>query len=235
MKLKLIHNFWEPWMAAFDTEGQPFRLVTTDGPSRIEMINIFKHAGLSVPLFGKYNDFVRWGYRDDRKVVIHKNIYSHCGEGKELKYFNKLTKEDKQNYLMEYVEFPESLDSPYYAKSTRFLFVGNDYCFKYHYYSSNDWRSNCGDGEITEPINIEIPNWRYCIYYPFFAVDFVGPDNCLKAIDLNIAPGIDRTGVEKIISPLQIILAIKKWFLDVQNNEDTKVLSNDIYKGLGCD
>jgi len=80
MKLKLISDFQDYWHKAFDKEGYPFRMVTTEGPSRVEMFKIFKSSGIKTPLFGNFYDLERWGYPEFRRVVIYDDSYKHCGE-----------------------------------------------------------------------------------------------------------------------------------------------------------
>ena len=219
MQLKLISDFSDYYDHGFDFDGYPFRRVTTDGPNRVEMISMFRHAGVPTPYFGHYKDFVRTNYSEDKDVVIYTDITKHCGEGKKKKRFGNICCAEREAYMMEYVPFGDLNISEYFSKSTRYLIIG-DRCFTYDYFSIDDWRSNCGDGDISEPKEIDLPLWRYCIYYPLFAIDFVDDRGILRAIDLNIAPGTSGVGLNKLIPPSQVVLCIKKWFIDVNNTFD---------------
>ena len=216
MKLKLKSNFWQPWMAAFDSDGQEFRLVTTDGPNRIEQHKIFKKASIPTPLFGTYNFFLKNQYDPQKKVVVYDDINAHLGEGKRLVVFGELKDDEKPICLCEYIDSPISSDQKYVSKSTRLLCVG-DYTFQYDYISFDDWRSNNGEGDITESKMIYTPAWRCKIPYAFFAIDMVGPDSNLKAIDFNIAPGIQSNFP---LPATQMVLSIKSWLQKYANNTE---------------
>ena len=216
MLLKLQSDFLDFYDHAFDLDGYSYRRVTTDGPDRAEMIAQFKHAGIPTPKFGRYADFVRWQFSSDGRVVVYTDLKAHCGEGKKLKRFGTICCAERETFLMEYIPFGDLTCSEYFSKSTRYLLIG-DRCFVYNYFSKDDWRSNCGDVDISEPKETEVPSWRYCLYYPMFAVDFVEDKGVLKAVDLNIAPGAKGIGLEKLIKPAQIVEQIKKWFSDTAN------------------
>lgn len=217
MRLKLKANYYESWMAAFDSDGLEFRLMNNEGPNRLQSFNLFKKIGVVAPLFGKYDDFLRFKYDNERKVVIYDNIESHFGENKRLLKFSDLNVEDKLKYMSEYVEMDKKLWTDYQSKSTRILCVG-DSTFQYDYFSFNDWRSNNGRIFVSEPIRLDIPKWRREIPYAFFAIDFVGEPEELKAIDFNCAPGI--YGVKLGLSSTQIVLSIKEWLKRyILNNE----------------
>ena len=128
-----------------------------------------------------------------------------------------------------YQQYPNYLCTQYlntkkvfdYAVSYRHLQIG-DRAFWIRYTSFNDWRSNCGDGDIDliEERNI-IP-----IKQPLFAIDFVKYNNNYYAIDFNIAPGIKGTGIEKIIPAKQVVELIKENSLkqqEVNNNEEHSI------------
>ena len=217
MKLKLKSNFFEPFHCAFDSEGIEFRIVTTDGPDRPAMFNMFKKVGLKTPINGYYDTFVKNKYENERKVVVYDDIRSHFGENKRLLQFSELNVEDKLKYMSEYINFEPKLFTDYISKSTRYLFVG-DYGFSYDYYSYNDWRSNNGRVHISEPHRLDLPKWRKEIPYAFFAIDFVGESYDLRAIDFNCAPGV--YGVKLGMSSAQMVLAIKEWLKKYVTQEE---------------
>jgi hypothetical protein len=209
-KLKLHSDFREMYDVWFDNDGYIFRRFTTDGPTRPEMINIFKGLALKTPLFGTYQDFLRWNYSDNKYVVVYNDIKKHCGEDKERLVFGGLTEEEKHCYLMEYID---TTTEEYFSKSTRYLFIGSKLAFSYDYISIDDWRSNCGDGDITMGHAIEVPVWRKDLYWPLVAVDFVAG----KAVDLNISPGIAGVHFKPHLSSLQIVSAFKEWYSEYYN------------------
>ncbi|HEX5186477.1 MAG TPA: hypothetical protein VFV86_06265 [Nitrososphaeraceae archaeon] len=210
MKLKINSNFHQWYDKYFDSDGLEFRRITTDGPNRPEMFDLFKKWGILTPLFGKISTFIIKEYDKDKKVVIYDNIWSHCGENKRIITFSEALLSERDKYMCEFVEFDKTLFTDYIAKSTRQLFIGN-LVYQYDYYSYNDWRSNYGRTNTSEPIQIDLPKWREKIYYPLFAIDYVGPQTELKAIDFNIAPGVNGINLGKLISGEFIVSEIKRW------------------------
>ncbi len=210
IKLKLKSDFNSYYDHAFDSDGFEFRRVTTDGPTRIEMFKYFQKLGFATPLFGTHSTFVNQGFLPKAKVVVHNDIKMHCGEGKELKEFCELDEQDKQCFLVQYIPNPENLFGNYKSRSTRFLFVGFR-CFRMEYISNEDWRSNCGDGDIINFYEIDMPYWRNKVHYPLVAIDFVGDELDLKAIDFNVAPGVP-SDIHSFVPASQFVLEIKKWF-----------------------
>lgn len=217
MRLKIKSNFFQLWFSAFDHDGLEFRMMNNEGPSRVDMFNLFKEHKIPHAFFGNYNDFLKSGFENSRSVVIYDDIRSHFGENKRICSFSELNTEDKLKYMSEYINTDKMILSDYLSKSTRYLVVGNN-CFTMNYYSRNDWRSNNGVVTVTEPVITDLPKWRNKINYAIFAIDFVGPNNDLKAIDLNIAPGVPDS-LYKILPPSQMVLSIKDWLRKYVNKE----------------
>lgn len=218
MKLKLKSNFFEPWHSAFDSEGLEFRLMNNEGPDRVAMFSVFKRIGLKTPIFGKYKVFLQNKFENGRNVVVYDDIKAHFGEGKRVVNFGDLSIYDKTLYMSEFISPVVYPTQGYVSSSTRQLFIG-DQGFTYNYYSLNDWRSNNGRVTISEPIRIDLPKWRQEIQYPLVALDYIGEYYDLKAIDLNISPGL--SGLRLPLSSTQIVLSIKTWLTNyVQNQND---------------
>jgi hypothetical protein len=177
------------------------------------MFQMFRSLKIPTPLHGYYEDFKQCPFLDTQRVVVHTDIHAHCGEGKQLLKFCDLTEHNK-DFLVQYI--PTAVNGPLSnvkSHSYRLLFVG-DRQFRYEYISLDDWRSNCGDGDILGCVEIynNLPAWRNSIYYPLFAIDFVGAEHAMKAIDFNISPGLTGTGVNKLMGSCQAVLAIKNWY-----------------------
>lgn len=213
MNLKLVSDFSELYDSFFDSTGFEHRRITTDGPNRVQMFRLFTSIGLDTPLYGylsQFKDFVD----KNSQVVIYDDVKSHFGEDKRISTLNNLLEVAKirKNWNVFCSLFIDTETDIYKSKSTRVLVIGKR-AFSYEYISYNDWRSNCGDGDIINPKEIDIPIYRKDIPYPMFAIDFV--EN--KAIDFNIAPGINGTGVGKLISCSEIILSLKSWYREYFN------------------
>ncbi len=212
MNLKLVSDFTDFYDHAFFLDGIPFRRVTSDGPDRLGIFKLLRNIGLDTPIFGHPAYLSEYGFSDETLVVVHTDCNAHCGEGKELKKLGEIKNHESPCLVVEYVKYP-AYPIPaisWKSMSTRLLFVGNR-CFKYNYFSYNDWRSNCGYVKIENFDEvIPYPKWRDKVSYPLFSVDFVGETP--KAIDFNIAPG--TTGIpelKKVLPPTQFVLTLKDY------------------------
>lgn len=158
---------------------------------RAEMFRTFEHLGLEVPRWGMAGQF-----DPTTQVVAYTDPLAHCGEGKELGMAGT---------------FPQSmLVSAYEAElpgiSYRYFNIaGNSDWFKH--FSTEDWRSNCGDGDLEEMVGFESQRreidkiLKYAFWNPVYAIDFVvGPSKeglILKAIDFNPAPKLSGTPIKE--------------------------------------
>lgn len=103
--------------------------------------------------------------------------------------------------------------------SLRHLRVGRRQ-FWLRYISDDSWRSNCGEGavgllceEAPRPLEEVAPQLRSS---PLVAVDFLQIGSQLYAIDLNVAPGLVCTGVERRMTPSEVYAEIAAWFTSVR-------------------
>lgn len=216
MKLKLVSDFHDYYDIMFDKEGLEFRRFTNEGPNRIQIFSILRGLGLKTPFFGKVEDLLV-KFSEDTKIVVYTDITKHCGEGKELITLGEAKNEYRGFWASQYIrnELQDVALNTYKGKSTRFLFVGNRF-FRMDYISTEDWRSNVGDGDIIGCHEEVSPKWRNMIYFPLYSIDFVGEYE-LFAIDFNIAPGTIGTGLNKILHPSDAVNAIKKWYKETCN------------------
>lgn len=206
-KLKLKSDFTETYDAFFDKEGLEFRRMSNEGPTRLQMFNEFRQLGIQAPKFGGYILFME--DNPDNLVVLHHGN-KHNGEGKQLKALKDVNDWERGNCLFCEYYFPTlTMDPKLQGHSSRILCIGNR-AWSLEYYSYEDWRSNCGEGDILLKGEIPLPAWRSKLAYPLLAIDFVGPDTNLKAIDLNIAPGI--RGIKLGLQGYEIVNLIKEYY-----------------------
>jgi hypothetical protein len=128
--------------------------------------------------------------------------YAHCGEGKIVIPLHKAM-ENYPNHLCSLFIAP----LPGAATSLRCLQIG-DRRFLLQYTSRDDWRSNCGDVEIT--ILAQKQEYHPKINLPLFAIDFIANTGELLAVDFNTAPQIRHTGIENLLPAKEAAEVIKK-------------------------
>ncbi len=197
MKLKLRTDFFDYYDHWFDLDGQVFERLSTGGMSRGEMFKYLNDHGIRTAGYGKVHTFASMGPSISH-VVVYTDEQCHRGDGKLLLALGEALR-----------DYPDTLASVYIKQgigiSHRHLQIG-----EYHFwlrYQSRDWRSNCGDVDITL-LDCGV-GYHPTIDQPLFAIDFVGEDRRL-AVDFNIAPGIRGSGVEGLLSGKEVVDAIKE-------------------------
>lgn len=244
LTVKLISDFREDYDHWFDSPYNSqleFRRMTTEGPSRSEMFELFENNEILTPKHGVVKDMFQGenSYRKSRKtVVVYLDDKSHCGE-------NKI----KLSYPEALIRYPNNYCSQYIRgnkQSWRYLQIG-ERAFLLLYSSDDEWRSNCGDvnievlGEVDEYglVASKYPFALYCgmlnlrAHHVLFAVDFV--NDCfgnLFAVDFNVAPGIKHTGIDlahKDIADL-IIDGVNQQYTMQQRIQKVQQLWNEVEK-----
>lgn len=106
--------------------------------------------------------------------------------------------------------------------SFRHLRIGRR-MFRLRYTSQDDWRSNCGENvQIDFLCDAGIiggrgdgPGLSEQLFFdlsPMVAVDYLLVSMNMYAIDLNVAPGLRDTGVERILRPADVLHEVESWF-----------------------
>lgn len=204
--MKLVSDFRDYYDAAFDGIGKEFRRIAVgSGPTRRQQHDILEAAGYKVPLRGT---FAEMNYLP--RLVVYKDESAHCTDGKQvweesgwdLMWEQPPSDED---YSVQFVgKFNEKS-----ATSWRYLQIGR-HQFWIEYTSNESWMSNYGDGDI-QIIGVDL-NAGYHplsgIDSPLYAIDFVIADD-MYAVDLNIAPGLKGTGVNKYLTPKEVVEALE--------------------------
>lgn len=235
----LASDFVDYYDTAFHGNTHPpdgvFIRRTTMGPDRLGLFTELQKAGLSVPYHGSVEEIVHfWNPAplDGLEVVVYADPRAHAGCGKIRCLLSEVAgfSVDQPNTLCSLYIEPGPLhitEGEGRAWSMRHLQVG-DLAFGMVYISDDAWRSNCGTVRITEPWmrdpekedsfgSFTMP-WPE-LPYPLYAVDFVayedrswdqGPVPKYAAVDLNLAPGMRDTGMERLLPPKEAVATIHK-------------------------
>ena len=141
------HDCYDIWFES-PAVGLPcFSRLATDSWSvnRTDMFLLFEKIGLPKPAYRKATFF-----QPTDRIVVYTDPFSHCGEGKLL-----LTQEDAIA-----LGYQDCLASLYIADipgmSYRYFVIAGKGAWFQHW-STEDWRSNCGDGDLS-PIEGEFLN-----------------------------------------------------------------------------
>jgi len=184
------HDCYDVWL---EREGDVcFSRVAEDSwsVSRSDMFHLFDTLGIDHP------EFTQVLYVDPFKSwVVYVDAYAHCGEGKLLVTEGVFPQDADSCYASEYIpDFPG-------VSYRYFVVAGKGAWFKH--WSTEDWKSNCGDGDLS-PMTEGFQNQDYIevackfIKNPVYAIDFVAqrvPEGSsrLLAIDWNPAPRLAGT------------------------------------------
>jgi len=203
--MKLVSDFHDYYDHAFDLNGVSYKRLSKSGLSKKGQFEFLHQNNFLVPPYGKVEEVLGSYWNSETsyvdKVVVYENEFSHrgedkvlCNEAKAKKYFGMLSSA--------YLPTCKSL-------SLRLLSIGS-YKFWLEYRSNDSWRSNCGD-VIISLIGRDGDFGDYkSINEPLYAIDFIiGKE--LYAVDYNIAPGVAGTGIEKILTPREVVDEISKY------------------------
>jgi hypothetical protein len=222
--VKLISDFNDYYDHCFDNRGAEFRRVTTDGPNKVELFDLLKKAGFTLPPHGRVVEVMNAYWDEERRpvrgLVVYDDLQAHCGKGKRLVQTSRCKWDGCLSRLPELNELCAKFCTAYlgvgagYADprgpsvSWRLLQI-SPHRFWIEYTSKDDWRSNCGDCDCSV-IGFELDAGPYpkLEAYKLFAVDFVIGKH-LYAIDFNVAPGIRDTVVEVVLKAREVVEAIE--------------------------
>ncbi|MDD2748977.1 hypothetical protein A6M23_10445 [Acidithiobacillus thiooxidans] len=186
---------------------------------RSAMFTAFELAGLLTPRHGLVRDLVPVlraeyvNYPEElwqmMQVVVHIDGQAHAGEGKlALSYAEALAEYPKQ-FVVEFLPTANigSVSYRYLRIGLRTFFLRSN--------SLDDWRSNCGDTRIEYLGSTGSINPETTLFFdlsPMIAIDYVQLGKTFLALDLNIAPGLEGTGVDKAMPPVAIFETVAEWF-----------------------
>ncbi len=192
-----FHDYYDLW---FDRRADAvLRRVTTDGPNRAEMFRLMAAAGYDVPPHGLAEGLPS----DDRQVVVYIDERAHRGDGKIVCTARYARGLHPECLSAEYIPEPRGV-------SWRYLQVGLKR-FWLEYRNPGGWRSNVGDDVDVSVFCQETDGLHPFFRLPLFAIDFV-PGQKLWAVDLNVAPGVRGSGVEKVLSGMDAAASIEEAF-----------------------
>lgn len=222
MKLKTDFRDYYDW--AIDGKGEEFvRVAAGAGPDKPEQFCIMHAAGFKTPPAGRYDELADRMHWDDgyiKFVVAYTDPMSHVGEGKEMWDTNRLRNitggrmnpdwdayhKTATTFCSAYVPGPRGV-------SWRRLQVG-PHVFWIEYTINDDWRSNCGEGDV-ELLEAKLNDgYHPHIRLPLFAIDFVHGSKDMYAVDFNVAPGIRGSGVERHLPAVDAVSAIERAVAD---------------------
>lgn len=214
-----------------------YQRFTHMGPQRPTMFRLFRQLGLQTPVHGPAR-FVGTSFAcsnrqlDDRQVVVYLDNQRHLGDGKILMTLAEAVKDYPDHFITEYIE-PGGAP----ATSLRYLRVGRRQ-YWLQYTSFDDWRSNCGDVQVQvlredEPLPMGSV-LDGVLRYPMFSIDFV-QGRYLYAIDLNLSPKIQGTGVELLLDGKTAVTELKAVMHAQQMHARAKAEEASLIAGIDID
>lgn len=148
IKLKLKSDFRDFYDHAFSLDGEEFCRMTSMGPTRQEMFQVFSQRNINTPIHGQVEDL-------------------------------------EAEYLVVYI----------------------------------DNMSHCGEVISCEPVGDMLFK---SFSFPLYAVDYIEDRfGLLYAVDLNIAPGMRNSGIEKYLKPKEVVGELKQWF-DIKRRKNAR-------------
>jgi hypothetical protein len=182
--------------------------VTTVTMPRSTMLLYLESIGMSTPAHGPVADLVpvvteRSGMPEDIALRLFDLVVYVDETVRSVEGIQRMScKEALARYPDAYahVYIPSHLEGN--SMSLRYLRIGMRQ-FWLRYTSRNDWRANYGDFQVELLHEEQRARERHVIPYPLFAIDYVLADR-LYAVDLNVAPLLQGTGVEQRMFPHEV-------------------------------
>jgi hypothetical protein len=239
MKIKLKSDYFDKYDAWFDLSGEiHFSRMAQNSwhTSRDLMFEIFQKLGLKTPRYGFMESFEpddmivlytdEYAHCGEGKLLIKAGDAHRLSKSALMAAISNETTHLSTKEVDQYIKkmdgrvgAPEAFGnitcrkaSEYIADfpgvSWRALSCGGHLCW-FRHWSTEDWRSNAGDGELSELISSDIilpSGFEKMIQNPVWAIDFIGQKNDdgqteLLAIDFNTAPKIAGTPLVGLLSP----------------------------------
>lgn len=218
-----FHDYYDhAFVARWQERDVVYERLTRSGPNRVQMYKMLNENGLRTPRHGTVRELLPRLAKESTlgniypkiaEFVVHTDIYAHCGEGKVKVGFEQALNEHPNDFAVEFLPTMAGLG----AVSYRYLHIGFER-FWLRYTSCEDWRSNVGEGTVELLVRANKNDVRQ-VYSPWLmrlaplvAIDFLLIRGDMYAIDLNIAPQLSSTGVEKHLRPKQVLSEIKDWY-----------------------
>lgn len=213
MKIQLKSDFNDYYDHQFDLEGEIWERMSTTDMTRRQMFERMTEMGLVVPPYGTAAG-LDTGFPEEMDVVVYIDEYTHRGEGKRLCPLSEAV--DNASYKLASLLIPSlGRQKGTHIESFRYLRVGTR-IFWMRYKSHDEWRSNCGDVEIS----LTNPPPRFGEFrdkepYPLIAIDFVPCIyGAMYAVDYNTSPGLKGTPAEEEMSAEEVANEIKIWLTE---------------------
>lgn len=216
MKIHLRSDFADYYDSCFDNEGFLFNRFSECGPYRRQMYGLLEQAGYRVPRNGTVEEMAKLLTREwqEMNVPVSKQVVRQMTE---LVVYAAERSHGADNHLVSIDDaisfFPHHYCTEYFRAqpsglgwTLQYLQIGDRHWWL-SYTSNNNWRSNAGDFKV-EIIEEGPRGYHTTIAEPLFSIDFV-PAQELYAIDYNISPKLEGTGIENILSPAQVVDLIR--------------------------
>lgn len=216
IKLAIQSDFRDFYDSAFDLKAPETHVLLRNSASeefgRDGLFNLLHASGWKTPRHGIVGT-------DDlffaRKWVVYDNLHQHCGYGKRLA--------ERIDEKVDHGKLAAEFIGPVCGQSGRILQIGGR-AFLIRYKSGTDWRSNVGDVEVALIHELPRVGFTSISRWPLQAVDFVTRSGDwmslgsveefqqhpeVYAVDLNSAPGMRWTGIDKTLTADEVFEEIK--------------------------
>ena len=226
MSIELRSDFRDYYDFAFPSTAELTfdRLAGDRSMTKLDQFRLLSSLGLRVPFVALGRDMLsETPLRSDDLVVACTDDRAHCGEGKKLVRLTDLSVSDDALLCSQWINTTGLMDA---STSYRLLQIGSR-AWLLRYEGAGSWMSNhCDDTAIfIEGECLGFHRWSNAAIdcFPLFAIDFVVPvhapipetiDDVIRdgyAIDFNTAPGMRWTGMNGLLSAIEVYSLIEAW------------------------
>ena len=228
MSIELRSDFRDYYDFAFPSTAELTfdRLAGDRSMTKLDQFRLLSSLGLRVPFVALGRDMLSdTPLRSDDLVVAYTDDRAHCGEGKKLVQLRDLSLSDDALLCSQWINTSGLMGD---SISYRLLQIGvRSWLLRYE--GTGGWMSNhCDDTAIfIKGECLGFQRWANATIdaLPLFAIDFVVPvhaptpetiEDVIRdgyAIDFNSAPGMRWTGMNDLLSAIEVYSLVKDWIL----------------------
>lgn len=209
MRIGLESDFKDYYDNCFETDPSKIQAVykrlKSDIPSKGRGLSILKKMGVPVLKLEATRDIMFFGDEQTKRVVVYTDPNKHDGNGRVLMKLSEAQ-----------LTYPNSLATEYYEDVTeisKLLYIGSRR-FKVLLRT----KGGLDRGEVVHVSEIG-RMYNYMIAMPIFSIDYIPTSNGLLAMTLNTVERLEEYGLNKIMTPEEVINEISLAMLEYKITE----------------
>ena len=196
--IRLESDYTDYYDSIFSDEGKStYRRISTECMPRGRAIKYLKELGVPTIEVGQVNTFNSLQYS---KLVVYTNSRQHGGKGKVV-----VSTDEAKRYYSNYLAAPYIENTN--GASLKYIQIGG-IAIQLSLRNNGD-KAEIKSGEVVESNRSDI-GMNKQINIPIFSIDYIPVNGIITAIDFNSSENLSRYGIDKIVTPDEILAELSK-------------------------